>query len=52
MDVLDKEGKVAVFLVKGSISLIKFLLYLHIAKSVPITHKLLPMLFSPLIYLS
>ncbi len=52
VDVLDKEGKVAVFLAKGSVSLVKFLLYSRIAKSVLITHKLLPMLLSPLICLS
>ncbi len=51
MDVLDEEGKVAVFLVKGSISLVKFLLYSRIVKSVLITHKLLPMLLFLLICL-
>src|SRR5947208_5736926 len=52
MDVLNKEGKVAIFLAKGSVSLVKFLLCLHIAKSILITHKLLPMLLVPLICLS
>ena len=52
MDVLDKEGKVAVFLTKGSISLIKLPLYLRIVKSIPITYKLLPMLLVLMIYLS
>ncbi len=51
MDVLDKEGKVAVFLVEGSVSLFKLLLCLRIANSIPITHKLLPMLLVPFIYL-
>ncbi len=52
MDVLDKEGKVAVFLAKGSISLIKLPLCLRIVKSILITHKLLPMLLVPMICLS
>ena len=52
MDVLDKEGKVAIFLMKGSVCLIKLLLCLRIAKSVPITHELLPMLLVPFVCLS
>ena len=52
MDILDKEGMVAIFLVKGSICLIKLLLYLRIAKSILITHKLLPILLVPMICLS